>query len=81
MEDELTYAREFWKVKRIIRCVRRLDLHRRSRYDVHSYTQQEVYDLAWSPDGEMLIAGSTDNTARVIRVSDGTFTRLLRSTA
>ena len=31
----------------------------------------QVYDLAWSPSGEYLIAGSTDNCARVFAASDG----------
>ncbi|KAG6835054.1 hypothetical protein H0H93_005249 [Arthromyces matolae] len=34
-------------------------------------TTMQVYDLAWSPNGEYIIAGSTDNTARVFSVSDG----------
>jgi chromatin assembly factor 1 subunit B len=32
----------------------------------------QVYDLAWSPMGEYIIAGSTDNTARVFASVDGT---------
>jgi chromatin assembly factor 1 subunit B len=31
----------------------------------------QVYDLAWSPTGEYIIAGSTDNTARVFQAVDG----------
>lgn len=31
----------------------------------------QVYDLAWSPTGEYLISGSTDNVARVYSTSDG----------
>ncbi len=31
----------------------------------------QVYDLAWSPTGEYIIAGSTDNTARVFAAADG----------
>lgn len=31
----------------------------------------QVYDLAWSPSGEYVIAGSTDNCARVFTVIDG----------
>jgi chromatin assembly factor 1 subunit B len=37
-------------------------------------SQMQVYDLAWSPTGEYVIAGSTDNTARVFSVLDGTQT-------
>lgn len=31
----------------------------------------QVYDLAWSPTGEYIIAGSTDNCARIFTASDG----------
>ncbi|KAG5644491.1 hypothetical protein DXG03_008318 [Asterophora parasitica] len=31
----------------------------------------QVYDLAWSPTGEYIITGSTDNIARVFTVVDG----------
>ncbi|KAF9460394.1 WD40-repeat-containing domain protein [Collybia nuda] len=34
-------------------------------------TTMQVYDLAWSPTGEYIIAGSTDNTARVFASVDG----------
>ncbi|KAF6745968.1 chromatin assembly complex protein [Ephemerocybe angulata] len=34
-------------------------------------SQMQVYDLAWSPTGEYIIAGSTDNTARVFAAIDG----------
>lgn len=34
-------------------------------------TTMQVYDLAWSPTGEYIIAGSTDNTARVFHTADG----------
>lgn len=40
-------------------------------------SQMQVYDLAWSPTGEYVIAGSTDNTARVFSVLDGTQSRNL----
>lgn len=33
----------------------------------------QVYDLAWSPSGEYIIAGSTDNAARVFTIADGGF--------
>lgn len=38
---------------------------------VHRCTTMQVYDLAWSPTGEYIIAGSTDNTARVFASIDG----------
>ncbi|KAF7300214.1 WD-REPEATS-REGION domain-containing protein [Mycena kentingensis (nom. inval.)] len=34
-------------------------------------TTMQVYDLAWSPTGEYLLAGSTDNAARVFAAADG----------
>ncbi|KAF8810259.1 hypothetical protein BYT27DRAFT_7161899 [Phlegmacium glaucopus] len=34
-------------------------------------TTMQVYDLAWSPTGEYIIAGSTDNAARVFASIDG----------
>ncbi|KAF8503052.1 WD40 repeat-like protein [Hysterangium stoloniferum] len=40
-------------------------------------TSAEIYDLAWSPTGEYVIAGSTDNAARIFSVADGTCVREL----
>ncbi|KAF7343244.1 WD-REPEATS-REGION domain-containing protein [Mycena venus] len=34
-------------------------------------TTMQVYDLAWSPTGEFLLTGSTDNCARVFASADG----------
>ncbi|KAI6041468.1 WD40-repeat-containing domain protein [Pisolithus marmoratus] len=34
-------------------------------------TTMQVYDLAWSPTGEYILAGSTDNCARVFTAADG----------
>lgn len=31
----------------------------------------EIYDLAWSPDGEYMITGCMDNTARIFSGHDG----------
>lgn len=31
----------------------------------------QVYDLAWSPTGEYIIAGSTDNCARIFTATEG----------
>lgn len=31
----------------------------------------QVYDLAWSPSGEYIIAGSTDNCARIFTALEG----------
>ncbi|KAL4071727.1 WD40-repeat-containing domain protein [Scleroderma citrinum] len=34
-------------------------------------TTMQVYDLTWSPNGEYILAGSTDNCARVFTAADG----------
>ncbi|KAG6851892.1 hypothetical protein C0991_005194 [Blastosporella zonata] len=34
-------------------------------------TTMNVYDLAWSPNGDYILSGSTDNTARVFLIADG----------
>ncbi|TCD66293.1 hypothetical protein EIP91_001584 [Steccherinum ochraceum] len=34
-------------------------------------TTMQVYDLAWSPTGEYIIAGSTDNCARIFTATEG----------
>nr|ODN96109.1 chromatin assembly factor 1 subunit B [Cryptococcus depauperatus CBS 7855] len=41
-------------------------------------TTKHVYDLAWSPDGEFLIAGSTDNTATIWKAATGECVYALR---
>lgn len=38
-----------------------------------------MYDLAWSPDGEFFIAGTTDNTASIWKASTGEFRRAEQS--
>ena len=38
---------------------------------LHRCTTMQVYDLAWSPTGEYILAGSTDNVARIFSASDG----------
>jgi len=42
----------------------------RQRAD-NSVTGKHIYDLAWSPDSEFLIAGSTDNTASIWKAGTG----------
>ncbi|EJU01234.1 WD40 repeat-like protein [Dacryopinax primogenitus] len=37
----------------------------------NSASQREIYDLVWSPSGEYILAGSTDNVARIFNVSSG----------
>ncbi|KAH9914098.1 WD40 repeat-like protein [Fomitopsis serialis] len=34
-------------------------------------TTMQVYDLAWSPTGDYIVAGSTDNCARIFSTNDG----------
>ena len=38
-------------------------------------TTLELYDLAWSPDGDYVAVGGTDFSVRLIRVSDGSIVR------
>ncbi|PWN30873.1 WD40 repeat-like protein [Jaminaea rosea] len=38
---------------------------------------QEIYDMAWSPNGESLIVGGTDFVARIVNAHDGSVTREL----
>jgi WD40 repeat protein len=39
----------------------------------NSVTGKHIYDLAWSPDSEFLIAGSTDNTASIWKAGTGMY--------
>ena len=38
----------------------------------------EIYDLCWSPCGNYIVAGGTDNAARIYRVDDGAAPLALR---
>lgn len=38
-------------------------------------TTQELYDMAWSPDGDMLAVGGTDFAVRVLQISTGAVLR------
>ncbi|KAF2719379.1 WD40 repeat-like protein [Polychaeton citri CBS 116435] len=40
-----------------------------------SSSGSEIYDLAWSPDGQFFITGSMDNVARIYDASNGTTVR------
>ncbi|BFZ54124.1 Chromatin assembly factor 1 subunit [Savitreella phatthalungensis] len=54
-DDQLGIEREHWRVK----------------YMCRSTSGAEIYDLAWSPDGNYLITGSMDNIARIYDARDG----------
>lgn len=71
--EELLNEKEFWKVRIMVRygrcsfppsssCINK---------SIVRCTTMQVYDLAWSPTGEYIIAGSTDNAARVFQATDG----------
>jgi chromatin assembly factor 1 subunit B len=47
--------KETWRVKHMCR----------------SMTGSEIYDLAWSPDGQFFITGSMDNVARIYSAQSG----------
>jgi chromatin assembly factor 1 subunit B len=36
---------------------------------------QEIYDMAWAPNGETLVVGGTDFVARIINPHDGEYKR------
>lgn len=50
--------------------------HWKPRLTLHCTTMQ-VYDLAWSPNGDYILAGSTDNIARIFSTIDGKCVREL----
>jgi len=43
----------------------------RQKHMCRSTTGAEIYDLAWSPDGEYFITGSMDNIARIYNSQTG----------
>ncbi|GAA5862379.1 hypothetical protein JCM8547_007621 [Rhodosporidiobolus lusitaniae] len=54
-DEDKAYEKESWRVAKMIR----------------SQSGQEIYDLAWSPDGERILAGSLDHSATVYDVASG----------
>lgn len=68
------YDKEHWKPRVTFRLAVFLPLplvalaHRMT-----SCTTMQVYDLAWSPNGDYVIAGSTDNVARIFSTPDGSY--------
>ena len=51
-----TEDKETWRIKHMCR----------------TSTGAEIYDLAWSPDGQYFITGGVDNTARIFNAHTGT---------
>ncbi|GAA5937826.1 Cac2p [Sporobolomyces koalae] len=54
-DEDRAYERESWRVKSMIR----------------SLSGKEIYDLAWSPSGQQILAGSVDHTATIYDVASG----------
>ena len=69
--DEVQFEKEYWKPRTTFRCGHFSTIF----FVLHAVrcTTMQVYDLAWSPTGEYIIAGSTDNTARVFASADGVY--------
>ncbi|KAL8277117.1 hypothetical protein RQP46_010445 [Phenoliferia psychrophenolica] len=53
--EDKAYEKESWRVKSMLRTT----------------AGGEIYDLAWSPDGTYILAGSVDHTANIYDVSSG----------
>lgn len=70
--DEVQFEKEYWKPRTTFRCAGLSTVSSSVLHTVRCTTMQ-VYDLAWSPTGEYIIAGSTDNTARVFASADGVY--------
>ncbi|RMY55848.1 hypothetical protein D0865_03956 [Hortaea werneckii] len=49
--------------------------HWRVKTMCRSSSGSEIYDLAWSPDGQFFITGSMDNVARIYNATNGTCVR------
>ncbi|GAA5999197.1 Cac2p [Rhodotorula paludigena] len=54
-DEDRAYERESWRVSKMIR----------------SMSGKEIYDLAWSPSGDRLLAGSVDHTATIYDLLSG----------
>ncbi len=55
MTDEHLDDKETWRIKHMCR----------------TSSGAEIYDLAWSPDGQYFITGGVDNTARIFNAHTG----------
>ena len=69
--EDLQHEKEYWKPRTTFRFVLDSQWVFLALTLQYSCTTMQVYDLAWSPTGEHIIAGSTDNTARVFQAADG----------
>ena len=77
--DDMQFEKEHWKPRTTFRYVfLTARFHCLSADISSSCTTMQVYDLAWSPTGEYIIAGSTDNVARIFLVSEGNHVSLSR---
>ncbi|XP_065057625.1 chromatin assembly factor 1 subunit B-like [Rhopilema esculentum] len=58
------------------------DVVNKEKWVVHKMLRrghlEDIYDLAWSPDGKQLISGSVDNSAIIWDVSKGHFTNIIK---
>jgi chromatin assembly factor 1 subunit B len=55
MGEDHADDKETWRIKHMCR----------------TSTGAEIYDLAWSPDGQYFIIGGVDNTARIFNAHTG----------
>lgn len=64
--------KEHWRPQKMLQWVHS------SCTEAHNFrvTNKHVLDIAWSPDGEFIIAGSTDNTATIWKAATGEQERL-----
>ncbi|KAI5480720.1 hypothetical protein MNV49_007647 [Pseudohyphozyma bogoriensis] len=53
--EDRAYDKESWRVKSMVR----------------TKSGQEIYDIAWSPDGKHILAGSVDQTANIYEAATG----------
>lgn len=51
----------------------------RTKHMCRTPSGAEIYDLAWSPDGQYFITGGVDNTARIFNAHTGMSTNLSRN--
>jgi chromatin assembly factor 1 subunit B len=85
---EAALDKETWRVLNAIRLVHCTlsclpyfstsplgQFHHESTNILARVTSGEVYDIAWSPTGEYILTGSTDNTARIFSIADNVCVR------